>query len=547
MRVLILFYGFFYLLFITSPLSVKGNNPFNNINSSLNFNDDVVAHFDPDKSDRDCDIAVAFNGWMYMAYSSSHSGPTGTDIGFLISKDNGLTWLAFPPIILGNHNDASIYDILVTGSDTSSLRVYLSYYFNNASFSYSFGHVIVYDGISGQQLPYGIDIGDGTYSIGEIHLASDFRHPSSVSKGYSVAIVYSSSVGDFTNTDSLICLISTDSSNNNYSYNLIDTSTSALIKSASIDYGFSAANNSGGYYIAYQKGLNIGYSKNSFSIASGFTNPIYLNQIINIKGANFESPKIACQNSFGSNDSSGLSVMIMAKAFDSTITNTYRIPWIVYNMNAASSDYWFSSGVSNSVYVSSVETYDISYSESENRFWITGFNNDSGNLFTALEDFNFSHQGNWFIADTQYNDTLIDPLIPPNPRITTSGNFVYVAWVSHIFGSTGQPRSQTLFDKMELPFSTNIQDASENVSFTIYPNPANDDLILFQLPQIHSSKIKTIKIYDGSGRVVFSENFNFQLQLLHINTREFKSGMYFFQILTLNDDSFVEKIIIQHQ
>ena len=287
MRVFIFIYGLVFGSFITSPVTVLGAERFNDRNVSLNFSTDVVAHFDPDKSDRDCDIAVAFNGWMYMAYTSSHSGPTGTDIGFLISKDSGITWNAFPPIILGNHNDASVYDILVTGTDTSSLRVYLSYYFNDAAFSYSFGHVVVYDGISGMQLPYGIDIGDGTYSIGEIHLASDYRHPSSVSKGYSVAIVYTSSFGDFTNTDSLICLIAGDSSNNNYTYNLIDTSTSELIKGASIDYGFSYTNNIGGYYIAYQKGQNLGYSKSVTSIASGFTDPILLNSLINIKVASF--------------------------------------------------------------------------------------------------------------------------------------------------------------------------------------------------------------------------------------------------------------------
>ena len=546
MRFFLIIYGLVYLSFFISPLSVEAANSLFDSETSLYFRDDIVAHFDPDKSDRDCDIAIAFNGWMYLAYTSSHSGPTGTDIGFLISKDSGNTWQAFPPIILGNHNDASVYDILVTGTNTSSLRVYVSYYFNDAAFSYSFGHVAVYDGISGQQLPYGIDIGDGTYSIGEIHLASDFRHPSSVSKGYSVAIVYSSSFGDFTNTDSLICLIASDSSNNNYTYNLIDTSTSELIKGASIDYGFSYTNNIGGYYIAYQKGQNLGYSKSVTSIASGFTDPIFLNRLINIKGASFESPKIVCQNSIGNNDSSGLSVMIMAKAFDSTITNTYRIPWVIYNTNAASTDYWFSAGVSNSANTSSVETFDVSYSEAENSFWITGYNSDSGNLFTALEDFNFSHPGNWIIADNQYNDTLIDPLISPNPRITATDNFIYVVWISHIFGSTGQPRSQTLFDKMELPFITNIRDVNIGYCFNIYPNPANDNLIIFELPQINIAKEKTIKLFDCSGRVVFSEIYNSQMRPTLINTSEFKSGIYFLQILIQNEIPLGEKILIQH-
>ena len=512
----------------------------------LNFGTDVVAHYSPDNADLDCNVAVAFNGWIYIAYSTSHSGPPGTDIGLVLSKDNGVTWQAFPPIIFGSHNGASVYDLLVTGTDTSSLRVYLSYYFYDVAFPYSFCHVVVYDGISGSVLPYGVDIGDGTYNIGEVRLASDYRHPAFGSTGYSVAIVYTTSQGDFTATDSLVCLISSDTGSSNYNYNLLDTSSLVSIRGASIDYGFSLTWNKGRYFIAYQRGLYLGYCRNSSSITSGFTTPILLNSIIGFGGNSFGSPKIVCQNSFGINDSSGLSVMIMTKALDSMGTNTYRIPWLIYNMQAALSDYWFSAGVVNSLNGFSLETFDACYSESEDRFFLAGYNSDSGSLFTRLEDFNFSHLGNWFLVDSQYNDTLIDPALPPNPRITTNGDFVYTAWESRTFGFAGQPRSQTLFDKQALPIITTVQTLNETPIYRIYPNPANNELIIYAPSSLIREKEKVVSLYDNLGRIVFFKKYSSGVQSISVNTMELKNGIYFLHVAGENLNPVIGKILIQH-
>lgn len=533
-------------LILIQPLNGFAKDLPEKMSVPLDFGTDVVAHYDPDFADLNCDIAVAFNGWIYIAYSTSHSGPSGIDIGFAVSKDSGLTWQAFPPLILGSHNEASVYDLLVTGTDTSSLRVYLSYYYYNNSFPYAFGHVAVYDGISGSILPYGIDIGNGYYKVGDIRLATDYQNPAVGSTGYSVAIVYTTGPGDLTVTDSLVCLIASDKSSTSFNYNLLDSSSSVSIRGASVDYGYSSNWNNGQYFVAYQKGLALAYCRNSFSITSGFTVPILLNDLIGSSDSSFDSPKIVCQNSKESNDSSGLSVMIMTKALDSLGTNTYRIPWIIYNKQAAVSDFWFSSGVMNSVNNFSLETFDISYSEAEDRFFLAGYNSDSGSLFLRQEDFNFSHPDNWFVINNQYNDSVIDPSWPPNPRVTINGNFAFTAWESRTLGSIGQPRAQTLFDRQTLPIVTEVQTINNNHDFKVYPNPANNEIYIFSNSLKNSKNEKSVKIVDSAGRIVFSKKYNSQGETIRINTQEFINGIYFLQIIVQNEKQINLKFLIHH-
>ena len=533
------------LVVFQSPVCL-GEDPLNYSNKKLNFENDVVAHFDPDKTDLNSDISVAFNGWIYIAYSAIHSNPSGMDIELVLSKDSGVTWQQFPTMISGSHNAAFVYDLLVTGTDTNSLRVYLSYNYYDAAFSYSFGHVIVYDGISGLVLPFGVDIGDGTYDIGDVRLASDFHHPASGSSGYSVGVVYSTGHGDFTLTDSLVCLIASDTGTNNYNNYLLDTSSFVSLRGASIDYGFSLMWNKGLYFIAYQKGLKCAYCRNLTTITSGFTEPLILNDILGIADAGLDSSKIVCQNSFNSNDSSGLSVMIVAKALDTSGTNTYRIPMIIYNMQAALTDFWYSSTVESSPDGNSLITFDACYSENEDRFYLAGYNCDSASLFLKIEDFNFSHHGNWYDVDSQYNDSVIDPLLPPNPRITANNNFAFASWNSRTLGAGGLPRSQTLFDRQTLPIITSLNPEIEIPAYTFYPVPANKELIIQRSRVLNFLNEKSVSITDQLGRIVFKKKYGSGIQVISINTAELKNGIYFIQIREENNFTETVKILIQH-
>ena len=109
----------------------------------------MVAHFDPEFFDQNADIAVAYNGWLYIAFSTAHTGPPGTDLGIVISKDSGLTWHTFPSFVLGTHNILKVNDINVIGNDSSSLRIYITYSNLSDGYPYSLGGIAVFDGLTG--------------------------------------------------------------------------------------------------------------------------------------------------------------------------------------------------------------------------------------------------------------------------------------------------------------------------------------------------------------------------------------------------------------
>jgi hypothetical protein len=529
-----LFFVLVSLLMFSSSRIIAGN-PFV-ANTAMNFGADKVVHYDPDLNDQSSAIAVAFNGWIYVAYSTSHSGPPGTDIDFMISRDSGNTWQNFPASIPGTHNGAAVYDLIIAGNDTNQLRIYLSYYNFGVAFPYSFGGIAVFDGLTGSTLPYGKSIGDGTYDVGEVRLASDWNYPGTGSNGYSVAAVYVTASGDSTSTDSLVSLVMSDTSSGAFIYTLLDSSSVFNLYSPSIGYGHSLSYGNGKYFISYMKGTDVMYCKDSTTVVSAFTTPLNLNSIIGIPTASVGYPKICCQNSSTDNDSSGLSVIIMTRGLDSIVSGTYNIPYILFNIDAAQADYWSAENIFSTTNNSSMRTYDVNYSEEQDRFFLTGYYEDSLQLFVRSEDFNFSNTGNWLQVSDQYNDSLIDPSIEPNPRITTFGDYAYTTWTMAALGTGGLPVSRTMFDMQSLPLLTSVSIIKE-IDTQTFPNPAVSTISIKS-----SDRIFIADLYSISGNKVMSthpESTEFS-----IDVKDFVCGVYFLRMTTGSGENISRKIVL---
>jgi len=100
-------------------------------------------------------------------------------------------------------------------------------------------------------------------------------------------------------------------------------------------------------------------------------------------------------------------------------------------------------------------------------------------------------------------------------------------------------------DKTSLPVQVNItcKQSEENLySWTIYPNPANDQLLI-QLPLTNYEG--EIDITDILGRKVIIKKFNQQTEKLKIDVRSIPEGVYLVQMRT--DSSMqVSQIEIKH-
>ncbi len=102
----------------------------------------------------------------------------------------------------------------------------------------------------------------------------------------------------------------------------------------------------------------------------------------------------------------------------------------------------------------------------------------------------------------------------------------------------------------DIEFNVELIDGSSNINyymnstFSLYPNPANDNFtVLFDA----TGDVQTISLSDITGRVIYRTNaFGLSgLESLKINTSEYKKGIY---IVTLHDSGGVliaeEKLII---
>lgn len=83
-----------------------------------------------------------------------------------------------------------------------------------------------------------------------------------------------------------------------------------------------------------------------------------------------------------------------------------------------------------------------------------------------------------------------------------------------------------------------VNDVEVNNVFSIYPNPANTEVTVFS----KGGNVKAIKIFDATGRLVYTEVLN--VTTATVNISSLSKGMYVISVNTENGEN-VEKLIIE--
>jgi hypothetical protein len=93
---------------------------------------------------------------------------------------------------------------------------------------------------------------------------------------------------------------------------------------------------------------------------------------------------------------------------------------------------------------------------------------------------------------------------------------------------------------LELTGVTNAISKTEESSLTIYPNPANDYIIIENI----GINIKTIELIDITGKIryIYSDPSEYNNR---INVSNLSKGMYFLKVLTIDNNAIVKKVIIK--
>jgi hypothetical protein len=81
----------------------------------------------------------------------------------------------------------------------------------------------------------------------------------------------------------------------------------------------------------------------------------------------------------------------------------------------------------------------------------------------------------------------------------------------------------------------------ESFDFELFPNPAENEVNILSLNELPF----LIEIYDFTGRLVYSENFENVKNKTSIELSEFSNGVYLVKLTTNLGQSAVKKLIVQ--
>ncbi|MFN8165786.1 MAG: T9SS type A sorting domain-containing protein [Bacteroidia bacterium] len=374
------------------------------------------------------EMTTAYNGWIYAAVSLFDSTSSSGGIDILRSKDGGTSWNFIDSYYLSDV-EYTTHDIIVAGTDTNALTVFVSGVNHNISGNSYTIFVDRYNGTLGTYLGSPLNIPYGTRAVYDIKMATDYNIPAVGSLPYSVALVYSC----FSSTsDSINYILSLDGGQTFPLYENVAT-TARYFRNVSISYGRSSSASNGRYFIAWDQFQNpwdvdghIYSARNISTIDDAFTVPTNLDSVESSTINYCRRPRISTQASVFDNDSTSLTaVVLVERDYQGNGSDIDVLGF--YNKKAHTNDFWTRLDVNNNSQVS--KQGDIAFNLNNTMFEVTYFDSTNLKLAHVNNDFNLTAPSAWNVVSDNYSD-LQTGLLDPNPVINAnsySGN-VSVAW-----------------------------------------------------------------------------------------------------------------------
>jgi len=523
------------LILLTSFVFSQGSG------GSPKFTNDIPICQNASLNERNVRMTVAFNGWIYAAYSSPDVD-NNKSIQIKCSKDNGISWNPFYTYALSNI-DYSNFDIVATGNDTSSLSLFLA-----ASYITNGGNTNAFF-INRHKGTYP-DLVENNYSlmasgkIMGIAIASDYQLPSTVSTPFSVGAIYSMRGS----MDSINYVVSTDGGTSfNYTYSIAQTSS--YYRKVSLSYGRSTFASNGRFFAAWEQ---IGtYDENSTGHIYTSRNQTYLNDVW-IPQVNLDSiypssiglcknPTIATQFNDIDNDSTNVSALVAFERDYLGAGNDHDILGF-YNMTASYSNYWNILGINNTS--NNCIQPHISYDPAGNHFLAVYFDSTAKKLPYLVNGMNFNLTGPdaWLQITDKYNDDT--NMVSPSPRVQINpvfGNTAHV-WIAEDLNNFGI----AMFDAEYLQTGINEEPKSIFSNEVIYPNPVSETAtISFNM---ETSSDATIQIVDITGKIILDKeitDINVGKGIEKIDVKGWDNGVYFFSISS-NKEKITSRFVVAH-
>jgi hypothetical protein len=509
---------------------------------SPKFTNDISIYQNDTLNERNVKMTVAFNGWIYVAYSYPY-GVNTRGIQIRYSKDNGMNWLPFYTYALDEY-DYSNFDIVVAGTDTNNLSLFIASSFAKRSVNMDGFFVNKHEANNPTEYTnsnYTITSG----LITDIAMASDYLYPAEGASPFSIGLIYAMKGAP---TDSINYIASIDGGVTfNYKTNIAQSTQ--YYRKVSLAYGRSLSASYGRYFAAWEQIVaddpfitgHIFTAKNETYVNDNWTTPVNLDSIALYSIGYCRNPTIAVQHNNIDNDSSSVSALVVFER-DFSGNGIDRDIIGAYNMTASYTNNWtelsINSGGRNCIHP------NISYDPAGNHFLAVYFDSTLKKLPYLVNGMNFNLTGPnaWLQITDKYNDST--NLANPWPKVQINPVFDNTA---HVWVAEGPNNNGVvMFDAEYLQTGINEEPSRTMTNGGIYPNPVSEIATISFSTEATSDV--TLQIFDISGKLVFEKiasDINSGNGVEKIDVRNWENGIYLFSISS-NKDKYTSRFVVTH-
>lgn len=485
------------------------------------YSNDIIIENNAPVDQRRVRLSVAFNGWLYAAYTTVDTSNNG-GITIRRSKDNGQNWTTFSSYAYPNVRYEA-FDLVVAGSDTNNLRLYLAGVNHNSSLSNYTVYIDKYDATTMNYLGNNYAHDNGSRRVYDISIASDYHQPAFNASPYSLGLLYSKYGSS---QDSLIFVCSTDGGGS-WGPETVVAKSGYYFDNVTLAYGRSNSASNGRYFAAYERLAsyqartgNIYFSRCLSTIDGSWIAPVCLDSINSAMTGVCRNPQIAVQFNNTDNDSGSVTAIVLCERDWTGSGGDYDVLGF-YNKRAHFTSYWNRLDISNTG--ANDMHPDISFDPGYNNFLAVYYDSTNGKLPYVVNGMNLATPNSWITVSAQYNDVTSNlkaawPRVEINPVELKTAH----AWIAEN-GTNGV----AMFDA-EYVYTGIGENANGPGGMNIdqlYPNPASGELNIFVSGNQPGAMVTVI---DVLGKVVLRENISGDR--LQLDVRNWTEGTYFCKI-----------------
>lgn len=505
------------------------------------YSTDVTIHPLPAIDQNKVRIAVAFNGWLYAAYSFQDAATSEGGMTILRSRTNGQTWIQMNSFSFPGA-DLSVFDITVAGTDTNNLVLYVTGSNRITATGSDVLYVDQYNATTGAFITENYTLPRGNNNkINGVAIATDYTHPATnTTNGYSIGIAYTT----YGSSADSVIFIASINGGNTFTEREVVASTGYYTRHVSISYGRSFSGSNGRYFVAWERlpsisarTGNIYVSRNASTVDGTFITPKNLDSISSAAIGLCSHPEIATSFDTEDSDSGGVSaVVLVQRDYSSNGTDHDAIGF--YNKRSHFTNFWYRLDIVNS---NENDLYPhISYDPTNNNFLATYYDSTNGKLPYVVNNFNLTNASTWTVINPQYNDVTTN-LLKPLPRVEINPVVTQVAhaWIAEGVGNNGV----ALFDAEYV--ITGVQQAGQISANELYPNPATQQATLSY--SVSGAANVRIALVNMVGQEVEVQNIertagNFQTTF---DVSELPAGIYFVR-MQVGNDVMTKRLVVTH-